>query len=128
MYSCISCRSLFKKLDILPVPCQYIFSSMIFVVDNKENLQTNSSIHGVDTRNKTELHRSTVNLSCFQKGVSYPGVKVFSSLPSRISNLRNVKLHFKVALQRYLIAHSFYSLAEFLTHRKNIFMTINYNL
>jgi hypothetical protein len=26
-----SCRSLFKKLDILPVLCQYIFSLMIFV-------------------------------------------------------------------------------------------------
>jgi hypothetical protein len=29
------CRSLFKKLEILPVPCQYIFSLMNFLVDNK---------------------------------------------------------------------------------------------
>jgi hypothetical protein len=36
-----SCRSLFKKLDISPVPCQYIFSLMMFVVDNQENFQIN---------------------------------------------------------------------------------------
>jgi hypothetical protein len=115
-----SCRSLFKKLAILPVPCQYIFSLMMIVVDNQENFQTNSSIHGVDTRNKTQLHRPIVNLSCFQKGVSYVGVKIFNILPSSISNLRNDKLHFKVALKRYLMDHSFYSLAEFLMHRNDI--------
>jgi hypothetical protein len=29
-----SCRGLFKRLDILPVPCQYIFSLMTFVLDH----------------------------------------------------------------------------------------------
>jgi hypothetical protein len=38
------CRSLFKKLEILPVPCQYIFSLMNFFVNNQENFQTNSSV------------------------------------------------------------------------------------
>ena len=97
-------------------------------MDNLENFQTNSSIHGVDTRNKTQLHRPIANLSCFQKGASYVGVKIFNFLLSSISNLRNDRLHFKFALGRCLIAHSFYALAEFLTHRNDIFMTINYNL
>jgi hypothetical protein len=116
-----SCRGLFKILDILPVPCQYIFSLMMFVVDNQDNFQTNSSIHGVDTRNKTQHHRPIANLLCFQKGVSYADIKIFNSLPSSILNLRNDRLHFKVALQRYLMDHSFCSLAEFLTCRKDTF-------
>jgi hypothetical protein len=29
------CRNLFKKLEILPVPCQYIFSLMNFFVNNQ---------------------------------------------------------------------------------------------
>jgi hypothetical protein len=91
-----SCRGLFKKLDILPVPCQYIFSLMMFVVDNEDNFQINLSIHGVHTRNKTQRHRPIANLSCFQKSVPYVGVKIFNSLPSSISNLRNDKLRFKV--------------------------------
>jgi hypothetical protein len=82
----------------------------------------------VDTRNKNQLHRPIANFSCFQKGVSYAGVKSFDILPSSISHLRNDKLRFKVSLQRYLMDHSFYSLAEFLMHRKDIFMAINYNL
>jgi hypothetical protein len=94
---------------------------MMFVVDNQDNFQTNSSLHSVDTRNKTQLHKPIANLSCFQKGVSYADVKILNSLPSSISNLRNDKLHFKVALQRYLMDRSFYSLAEFLMCRKDIF-------
>jgi hypothetical protein len=38
-----SCKDLFKKYDtcILPVPCVYILSVMIFVVNNLENFQAN---------------------------------------------------------------------------------------
>jgi hypothetical protein len=80
-----SYRSLrvFKKLAILSVPCQYRFSLM-FVVDNLKNFQTNSSIHGVDTRNKTQLHRPITNLSYFQKSFFYARLGIFNSLPSNI--------------------------------------------
>jgi hypothetical protein len=59
-------------------------SLMMIVVDKQENFQTNLSIHGMDTRNKTQLHRPIANLSCFQKGVSYAGVQFFNGLPSSI--------------------------------------------
>jgi hypothetical protein len=84
-------RGLFKKLDILPVPCQYIFSLMIFVVDNLGSFLTNLTVHGLNTRNKTQRHRPIANLSCFQKGVSYAAVKIFNSLSSSISKVRNDK-------------------------------------
>jgi hypothetical protein len=60
-----SCRKLFKQLNILPIPCVYIFSLMMFVVNNLDNFQPNNSMH----------------LSSFQKGVYYSGVKLFNSLP-----------------------------------------------
>jgi len=47
------CRRLFRKLDILPVPCLCVFSLSMFVFNNLENFQTNSSVHGMNTRNKT---------------------------------------------------------------------------
>jgi len=47
-----SCRGLFRKLDILPVPCQYILSVMLFIVDNPHNFQTDLEIHGPHTRSK----------------------------------------------------------------------------
>jgi len=48
-----ACRGLFRKLDILPVPCLYVFSLIMFVFNNLENFQTNSSVHRMNTRTKT---------------------------------------------------------------------------
>jgi hypothetical protein len=39
-----SCRSLFRKLEILPLCCEYVFSLMNFIVNNLEHFQTNSTI------------------------------------------------------------------------------------
>ena len=39
-----SCRILFKKLEILPVPCQYIFLLMKFITNKQEIFKTNSCI------------------------------------------------------------------------------------
>jgi IS1 family transposase len=112
-----SCRSLFKELEILPVPCQYIFSLMNFLVDNKDNFQTNSSIHSINTSNKHHLHRPIANLSCFQKSTFYPSIRIFNSLPC---NIKNEKAQFKAALSRYLNAHSFYSVDQLLMSTVNL--------
>jgi hypothetical protein len=47
-----SCRSLFKRLEILTLPCEYIFLLMNFIVNNQEHFQINAVVHGVNTRNK----------------------------------------------------------------------------
>jgi hypothetical protein len=60
-------RSLFKKFQILPIPCQYIQSILNFVVNNQETFQTNLEIHNINTRNKHHLRRPNANLPCFQK-------------------------------------------------------------
>jgi hypothetical protein len=105
---------LFKKLVILPVPSQYIYSLMNFFISNHEIFQTNSSTHIMNTRNKHHLHRPIANLSCFQKIAFYSGIRTFNSLPQSMTNLKNEKTQFKVALERYLNADSFYSVDEFL--------------
>jgi len=61
-----SCRKLFKKLEILTVPSQYILIDEIFI-GNQEKFQTNPSVCSINTRN---LHRPIANLSCFQKGAT----------------------------------------------------------
>jgi hypothetical protein len=103
-----SCRRLFKKLDILTVPSQYIYSLMSFFIGNQEKFQTNSSVHNINTINKHHLHRPVANLSCFQKGASYCGIRIFNSLPRSMTNLKNEKTQFKVALKKFLNTHCFY--------------------
>jgi hypothetical protein len=51
-----SCRCLFRKLEILPVACQYILYVMIFIVDNPNNFQANLEIHGVNIKSKNKNH------------------------------------------------------------------------
>ena len=64
-----SCRDLFKKLCILPLQSQYIFSLLMFVAKNKDFLKTNSDFHSFNTRSKQDLHIPIDNLTIFQKGV-----------------------------------------------------------
>ena len=74
-----SCRQLFKKLEILPLYSQYIYSISIFVIKNKHLFYTNNQIHSIHTRFKTNLHTSTANLTKFQKGVYYSAIKIFTT-------------------------------------------------
>ena len=110
-----SCRRLFKKLEILTVPSQYIYSLMSFFIGNQEKFLTNSSVHNINTRNTHHLHRPVANLSCFQKDASYSGIRIFNSLSRSITNLKNEQTQFKEALKKFLNAYSFYSVDEFFT-------------
>jgi hypothetical protein len=92
-----SYRELFKRLEILPLYSQYIFSLSIFIVKNKHlfitNNQihsvhtrfiTNNQIHSVHTRFKTNLHPPTANLTTFQKGVYYSRIKFLTTFLMRL--------------------------------------------
>jgi hypothetical protein len=78
----------------------------------------NAEVHSVNTRHKHCLHKPVVNLSCFQKGVYYAGIRIFNALPSDLNGLMNEKTQFKIALKRYLNTHSFYFVDEYLLCRK----------
>jgi len=72
-----SCRSLFKKLNILSIACQYMLLSLVLlIVDNQKDSLTNVYVHGVDTRNKNILYLRVVSLYCVQKVDSYSRVKI----------------------------------------------------
>jgi hypothetical protein len=99
------CRNLFKKNQRFCLFHANIFSLMNFFVNNQENFQINSSVHSINTRNKHRLHIPIANLSCFQKSAFYSSIRIFSSLPYSVTNLKNEKAQCKVALRRYLNAH-----------------------
>jgi hypothetical protein len=92
-----SCRSLFKRLEILALPCECIFLLMNLNVNTQEYFQTNSIIHSVNTRNNNQLHRPIAKIRSFQMSAYYSGIKIFNSLPSSLTSLVNKKAKFKVA-------------------------------
>jgi hypothetical protein len=81
----------YKRLEILALPCEYIFSLMNFIVNNQEHFQTTFVIHSVNTRNKNQLHRPIANLSCFQKSAYYAGIKIFNGMPFSLTSLIHKK-------------------------------------
>jgi hypothetical protein len=67
-----------------------------------------------------DLHLPQVSLAMYQKGVYYPGIKIFNGLPKAIKDISSKPKKFKIALKLYLLTHSFYSLDEFFLANSNI--------
>jgi hypothetical protein len=108
-----SCRKLFKQLQILTLPSQYMFSLLVFVAKNRHLLLCNSDIHEKNTRHNCNLHLPTTNLTLVQKGVLYSGSKVYNHLPTHIKTLSSDLKRFKSKLKSFFIEQTFYSTEEF---------------
>jgi len=108
-----SCRNLFFNLEIFPLPSQYIFSLILFMIRNKNQFLVNSEIYHIDTRQHANFHQTSANVTGYQKGVYCLGVKVFNVLPSYIKTESDSPKNLKVVLQKFLYENSFYSLDEY---------------
>jgi hypothetical protein len=98
---------------------QYIFSLIWFTVDNKHLFTPNNKIHKHSTRNNTNLHLPTVNLSKFYKGPYISGTKAFNHLPQYLKLLVNDAKCFKISLKRFFYHNSFYSVKEYYKHNED---------
>jgi hypothetical protein len=108
-----SCKPLFKQFKILTLPSDYIYSILVFVLENRDLFVSNRDAHGLNTRNDYNLHLFSIHLTVVQRGVTYSGCKIFNSLPLFITeNSENIR-YFKKILKSYLLSQSFYSMEEF---------------
>jgi len=73
----------------------------------------------VNTRSNINLHLPVCNLTLFQKGAYFSGIKLFNHLPPKIKSLSNEIKLFKTALKRFLNTHSFYFIEEYLEYGYN---------
>jgi hypothetical protein len=108
----LNCR-IARHHCILTVPCLYIYVLMLFVIKNRKIYQTNTSVHGRNTRQQNKLHVPSVRSSTIQRAVYYSSIKVFNHLPQNISELHNNVHIFKTMLRNYLVKNAFYSSDEF---------------
>jgi len=86
----------------------------------------NSEIYHIHTRQHATIHQSSVNLTKYQTGVYYLGVKVFNILPSYIKIESDNRKKCKLILQKFLYENSFYSLGEYFELQKIKFIYIRY--
>jgi len=66
---------------------QYTLSLLMFVVQNKNLFLTNNKNHDLDTRQRNNLYLPQANLTIYQKGTYYLGIKMFNNSPLEIKNL-----------------------------------------
>jgi hypothetical protein len=93
-----SCRELFKQLNILPLPSQYILSIIIFISKNIDLLIINSEIqyqYQLSVQDLTLIHLPSTILILFQKGVFYSGSTIFNHLPPNNKDLFNNEKQFR---------------------------------
>jgi len=79
----------------------------------------NSEVYHIDTKQHANFHQLSVNLTKYEKGVYYEGVKVLNKLPTFIKIKSDNPKKFKSVLQKFLYENSFYSLDEYFELQKS---------
>jgi hypothetical protein len=110
----VSCRNIFKELGILLLASQYLFSLLLFILYNKPLFSSYIDSHTTATRQSQDLYSPQANLTVYQKGVYYAGVKMFNKLPTEIKSTYSNFKRFKVVLRHFLAINPFYTVDEYL--------------
>ena len=91
----------------------------MFVVQNKNFFLTNNENYNLDTRQRNNLYFPQANLTIYQGGAYYSGIKIFNKLPLDIRNVADNQKGFKIALKKFLHKHSFYTIEEYFDYLCN---------
>jgi hypothetical protein len=92
-----SCRGAFRKLSILTVPSLYIYVLMMFVVNNPDSFQSNSTIHCIKYETKkNQFHLPTVKFSSI-----YEPIKIFNNLPPTLLKHYTDRTAFRSELRKF---------------------------
>jgi hypothetical protein len=102
----VPCRNLFKKLKILALTSQYLLYLVTFVVQNKNLFSMNIENLNIDIRQRNNLYLSQANLTIYQKGAYYSGIKISNNFPMDIKNVAdNIKKYSNCS--HTIFVHSF---------------------
>ena len=91
----VSCREIFSNMRIMTLYSQYIYSLLLFTVDNKYLFTANNKIHQYNTRNNNNLHPTLTNLTKYNKGPYISGINIFNHLPQYLKALVHNPKHFR---------------------------------
>jgi hypothetical protein len=84
----VSCRSLFKDLNILPLPCLYISEVVCCVKSSMEKMKYNEEVHDHCTCQKSDLHSQFCRTTFSNNSSEYVGIKLYNKLPNTIKEIR----------------------------------------
>jgi hypothetical protein len=105
------CRPIFRRLGILTVTGQYIFSSIVHVKQNFQELRTRGEVHEHNTRIRGNIDIPRYRLSGTQSRFPALAWKLYNRIPSATRNL-DVKAFTRVS-RDWLTQGAFYSIKEY---------------
>jgi len=73
-----------------------MLSLLMFAVLNKNFFLSNNKNNNLDTRQRNNLYLPQANLTIYQKGAYYSGIKIFNNLPLEIKNVAGNKKKLKL--------------------------------
>jgi hypothetical protein len=111
----MTCRELFRTLNILPVPCVYIMETIYYTKLNNKGLKQNLAMHDYKTRRGTDFQTQFCRTDIFKKRVNNLETKLYNKLPNCIKNLESLNC-FKKQLKAFLLQQNFYSVDEYLSY------------
>ena len=107
----ISCRQLFKELNILTLVSLYIMEVICYIRKHHQFVELNSNIHTYNTRGKMDIHIQSHNTDLYERSVVNMGNKLYNKLPGYIKEIDSYKT-FKKEMKSLLLLHSLHSVEE----------------
>lgn len=112
----ISCLPYFKSLQILTLPCLYIFEVGVFVKQNIRKFKQAKDLYTRSTRNCNRLVLEVVPKTERFQNNSYAMCRtIYNKIPMRMKELELNA--FKTSLRKWLLDNAYYSVDEFLKHK-----------
>jgi hypothetical protein len=100
------CLENWKYYSITPDVSIHIFPHDVYH-KNKNQFTVNLEIHNINTRQHTNLHQPTSNLTGYQQGIYCSGARVYNNLPPHIKQLSDDSKNFVLQVKKFLYLHSF---------------------
>ena len=111
-------RNLLPEFSTLKIKAACSSKTLISVYQTSLHLFTlNSENHTKSTRQFNNFYHPITNLTVYQRGVHYMGIKIFNNLPPYIKDISNNVKKFEICLKRFQHIHSFYSIEEYFQHK-----------
>ncbi|CAK1595268.1 unnamed protein product [Parnassius mnemosyne] len=111
-----SCKPLFKKYNILTLPCLYIKEVCLFVKQHPEHFEKHIDVskRNVAPRNKHKLYLPQCRLELHKRNSYVNAIKVYNKLPNSFKELPLTM--FKKKLTQWLKEKCFYDFKEFISY------------
>ncbi len=107
-----SLREKFKEINIMTVPCQYIYENIMYVRKNLQLFVKVSDKHDYLTRHRNRLSQPLFRLAKVHKSFMGLCVKCYNKIPTEIQNLNESK--FKLCIKKVLCRKAYYKLNDYI--------------